>query len=415
MNTHTREEFSAVQRVTPEEQMSMVLASEAKARIEARFIIGQKMPRNEEDSRQRILDRCKDYEFAAEAIYKKPVSNRDIEGLSIRFAEEALVLWKNMDSETVIVSDTEDKRINRVTTIDYQSNSSFTKMFTAYKTVERKKESDRDVIDTRRNSAGKLVYIVLATEDEFNNKEAAQESKIRRNQVIALLPADLKRDALETCKKTVAKKLKADPLTERRKVFDAFKAEGIYASELVKIIPSGNIETIDVSEIEHLRQIYIAIREGHATWASILKEYGKASDDTDDSDGEETKSALSRVTERLKKNQREQQTAPEQTKTVNRITEKQVNRLFAIRKENGITDLVFKDYLKNNYGLTTSKDITVDMYNDICNWCEQAGKTLKTQERKLNQSEINELADSLDEDTSDGLFGEETKDSTYKD
>src|SRR3954464_1839255 len=96
------------------ETSSSAIAAREKASVEARFIMAANRPRDFETSRRRLVDACKRPGFAAMARYSKPVGRERIEGLSIRFAEEARVLWGNMDVTVLLVFDDDMRRIYRV-------------------------------------------------------------------------------------------------------------------------------------------------------------------------------------------------------------------------------------------------------------------------------------------------------------
>ncbi len=50
------------------------------------------------------------------------------------------------------------------------------------------------------------------------------------------------------------------------------------------------------------------------------------------------------------------------------ISESQRRRLFAISHKSGIKDADVKNYLQDKYGITSSKAITSDVYEEICEW-----------------------------------------------
>jgi len=52
------------------------------------------------------------------------------------------------------------------------------------------------------------------------------------------------------------------------------------------------------------------------------------------------------------------------------ISEAQAKRLYAIASSKKIPDAEVKEYLKKTYGITTSKEIKREWYEDICKWAE---------------------------------------------
>lgn len=65
----------------------------------------------------------------------------------------------------------------------------------------------------------------------------------------------------------------------------------------------------------------------------------------------------------------EQSTHPDN----NTISEPQRKRLFAITKQSGVPEEEVKAYIKREFGFESSKEITKDTYETICQWVESAG------------------------------------------
>lgn len=242
-------------------------AAAAKSRIEAAYIVALKRPRNADDARIRILDACKRPEFAARVEFSKPVGGRSIKGPSIRFAETALRLWGNIDSDIQVVYDDANFRRINVRITDLETNSTFSKQLNIRKTVERKNASGRDgvVLGERMNSNGEKVYIVQSTDDELMNKENALISKALRNEGLRLIPSDIIDEALATAQNTLRDRDAKDPAAAKKRLFDAFASIGVKPKDLEKHL-KHSVDSISPAEIENLRAIYTAIKEGDATW-----------------------------------------------------------------------------------------------------------------------------------------------------
>ena len=119
-----------------------------------------------------------------------------IRGLSIRFAEAALRMAGNIDVQMQAVFDDEWKRIVRITVMDLETNFAYTSEATIDKTVERRDAKDRQVLATRQNSEGRLVYVVPATEQEIALKQGSAVSKAICTQGLRLIPGEI----LDECK-----------------------------------------------------------------------------------------------------------------------------------------------------------------------------------------------------------------------
>lgn len=265
------------------ETASTALATQARAAVEARFVMALQRPRDIENFRVNILAACKRPLFAEDALYSKPVGRakneetgeweeKFVEGLSIRFAEEALRLLGNAMTETVAIYDDQFKRIIRISATDLQTNVVHHKDITVEKTVERRTlKKGQTPMGTRLNSYGDTVYLVEATEDDLAKKEGALAAKAIRDKMLMLVPADIKEEARALVKQTQAKKDAEDPDAAKRKVIDAFAARGVMPDQLAEFL-GHDLAAIQPAELQRLRAIYAAINDGEATWADIIEQ-----------------------------------------------------------------------------------------------------------------------------------------------
>jgi hypothetical protein len=253
------------------ETSSSAIAAREKASVEARFIMAANRPRDFETSRRRLVDACKRPGFAAMARYSKPVGRERIEGLSIRFAEEARVLWGNMDVTVLLVFDDDMRRIYRVQGIDLETNATEAVDVMVEKFVERRQTRDgMEIIGSRTNTSGQTVYKVRATEDDLAVKVNAQVAKSRRNCILALLPADVKEECEAQAIATLTKRDQEDPGAARKAILDSFWKLGVTPAQIVEVLGHA-VEQINPAELSLLRSYYTALKDGEATWASIVE------------------------------------------------------------------------------------------------------------------------------------------------
>lgn len=259
--------------MTVADPSAIAAAESVKARIQAAYIMAINRPRNPDDARARILEACRRPEFAARVEFSKPVSGKQMKGPSIRFAETALRLWGNIDSEVQVVYDDENFRRINVRITDLETNSTFSKQINVRKTVERKNATGRDgvVIGQRLNSKGETVFIVQSTDDELITKENALISKALRNEGLRLIPSDIIDEGLSTARETLRNKDATDPAAAKKTLLDAFSSIGVKPAELEKYL-KHKTDTISPAELADLRAVYSAIKEGDATWASYIAE-----------------------------------------------------------------------------------------------------------------------------------------------
>jgi hypothetical protein len=251
------------------ETAAMVLAAQAKALVSARYEIAIRQPRDLDDVRAKLLRECQRPSFAEVAIYHKPIG-KGVEGPSIRFAEAAIQAMRNLAIETPAIYDDAEKRILRVTVSDMETNVTHSKDVTIQKTVERRSVQPGDtVIRSRQGKDGHTVYIRIATDDEILNTENALVSKALRTTGLRLVPGWLIDECMTVVKEIRAKQDANDPDAAKRKLFDAFQAIGVSVDALKQWLQhDGSI--LQPKELEELRGIYTAIKDGDTTWAEVM-------------------------------------------------------------------------------------------------------------------------------------------------
>lgn len=283
-----REEFGANQIEKRREVSQAAMVAQATAQIQAQYIMAKQNPRSWMDVRTRLLGECKRAGFAETAIYAKPQRMKNpktgrwedgfIEGLSIRFAEAAQRVAGNIRSGALTFYDDDEKRILNVYAIDLETNAILEYAVTVSKVVERSDPKDRPVLAKRFNSGGDPVYLVECTDEEFRSKEHAAVSREKRNLVLAIIPGDIREEAQRECKATKNAAVKIDPDAERKKIADAFAELKVMPSDLAAYLGHDLAQTTP-AELERLRGIFAAIREGEAVWHDFTAEKDKPAEE----------------------------------------------------------------------------------------------------------------------------------------
>jgi hypothetical protein len=269
--THVAQVGASNLPVAAGETSSSAIAAREKAAVEARFLMALHRPRDFETSRRRLMDACRRPAFAEVARYSKPVGGERITGLSIRFAEEARVMWGNMDVTTLLVFDDEERRIYRVQGIDLETNATESKDVMIEKFVERRKTREgMEIIGSRTNSTGQTVYKVRATEDDLMVKANAAISKERRNVILSLLPGDVKEECEQQAIDTLSNVDANDPAASRKKLLDAFWKYGVTPAQVAELL-GHPVEQINPAEMTLLRTYGTALKEGESTWPDIVE------------------------------------------------------------------------------------------------------------------------------------------------
>lgn len=254
-----------------QETASSGIAAQAKAMVESRYIMAMRNPRNWDQVRLDLIAECRRPAFAhnKSTYYKKPIGN-GVEGLGIRFVEVALRCMRNVLIETNMIFEDEHKEIHRVSVTDLESNITYPLDIKVTKTVERSKPcDDGSYLAVRINSQNKKVYTIPANDDDLLNKRGALVSKAIRTLGLRIIPGDLCDEAEEIIKKIRLDKAAKDPDAERKLIVDSFANIGVRAVDLVEYL-GHPIEQCSPAQLVDLRAIYGAIRDGEATWKSVM-------------------------------------------------------------------------------------------------------------------------------------------------
>lgn len=251
------------------ELATAAVAAQAKAMVEARYIVALQRPRDIDAARVKLLAACKRPRFAEAARYVKPVG-RGIEGPSIRLAEEAARCMTNIDVQIPTIYDDERRRIVRVSATDLEANITYDKDVTIEKTVERNSVKEgQQLVGQRMGSRGQAVYIVLASDDEILNKENALTSKALRACLLRLVPGDILEEAMDQVYATLRDRNAQDPGAERKRIVDGFAALHIMPDRLKEYL-GHDLDVTTPAELLDLRGIYTALKDGEATWAEVM-------------------------------------------------------------------------------------------------------------------------------------------------
>ncbi len=253
------------------ETATALAAAQAKAQVEARFLVAINRTRSIDAARVALLNDCRRHNFAEVATFNRPVGGgHNAMGPSIRFAESAARAWTNLDIDARTIYDSAEKRIIAVKVTDLESNVTYTVEIAVNKTVERRKlKAGQVALASRTNSTGQTVYLVEATEDDLLAKGNALISKAIRTSIIRHLPGDLVDEGQRVCAQTLRNRDSRDPDASRKRIVDSFASLNVPVAELSDLL-NHDIGSASPTEMEYLRGVYAAIKEGHTTWGEVL-------------------------------------------------------------------------------------------------------------------------------------------------
>jgi hypothetical protein len=115
-----------------------------------------------------------------------------------------------------------------------------------------------------------MTYTVPANDDDLLNKRAAQISKAIRTLGLRIIPGDLQDEAEGIIKAVRMDEAARDPSAERKRIADAFAEIGVKAADLTAYL-GHTLDTCSPPELVDLRGIYGAIKDGEATWKSVIE------------------------------------------------------------------------------------------------------------------------------------------------
>jgi hypothetical protein len=252
-------------------QMAMILAAQVQAEIQAAVIMAERSPRDWDIVREKVLKECKRPSFATVARYHKPIG-KGVEGWSIRFAEAAIASAKHIHTTTRTIWEDDEQRKILIKVWDAQEGVSYADEVSIEKTVERRSvDKETEVVRTRKNSKGDLLYIIRATEDDLLNKVNAAKSKSIRNSGLRLIPGWILDQALTEVKTTLKAEDSENPDAARQRLFDLFGELGVDVASLKKFL-GHDATQLSPAEMTTLRGLYAELRDGQTTMFEIFQQ-----------------------------------------------------------------------------------------------------------------------------------------------
>ena len=86
---------------------------------------------------------------------------------------------------------------------------------------------------------------------------------------LRLIPGDLVDEALWRVRQTMAKEDAQNPDMAKNRIIDAFNSLGV-SVEALKDYVGHELSALDPNELQHLRSIYSAIKDGETSWKAVM-------------------------------------------------------------------------------------------------------------------------------------------------
>jgi hypothetical protein len=245
------------------------------AEVKARTAVALQRPRDWDAVRQRLLKEVSRPGLAEQAEYQIPRASTTITGPSIRLAEAAVRAMGNLAVSVRVTEDGKAVRKGEVVVCDLENNTTYSAAWVIEKTMERRKlpasVAAEDVLGVRSTADGAKIYVLKAPETEVQLKQGAVVSRVLRGLALRLLPGDLLEEALDLARQVRTGALQAqDPEAVRKKIADSFASLGITVEMLAEYLAHPLSQTTP-AEIDDLRKLYVAIKDGATTWAEAIE------------------------------------------------------------------------------------------------------------------------------------------------
>lgn len=263
------------------ETASTAIAAQARAEVEARFVMAMQRPRDLDNVRQQLLKDCERPNFAKRAYYSVPRRGATgrmtgaedrVEGLSVRFVERAIQVSGNIGQATRVLYDDEYKRLISVSATDLETNATYSRDLIVEKTVEKSRlHKDDVVLETRHNDKGAMVFIIACTEAELLVKESNLVSRTFRTEAIRFVAPD----TIDECEAQIVATVRArdakDPDAARKEIADGFASLNVMPSDL-KTYLGHDLGQCSPAQLTQLRGLWVGIRDGAISWAQVMAE-----------------------------------------------------------------------------------------------------------------------------------------------
>lgn len=215
--------------------------------VQAAVFMAKRFPRNEDESRARILRACKRPGLASKAIYSYPKGGQKISGPSVRLMEAVAQSWGNIQSGVVELEQREGESTCMAYCWDIETNTRECKIFTV-----------KHAISTKNGMK------VLTDPREIYELVANQGARRKRACILNIIPGDIVDEAIEACNKTLAGNNQRPLIDRLRELTDRFMTYySVPISSIEKYFgyPLSVFTEMDGAE---LAGIYTALRDGAA-------------------------------------------------------------------------------------------------------------------------------------------------------
>lgn len=256
--------IEAASLISPRGSVETTAAATAIAAMQAQMQLALMNPRDIDLVRQKLHRAMSRFETADKATYSYPRGTTQVVGPSVYLAREMAIHWRNLTTGSAVIEDNDETRTVRVYAWDMETNIRKEMDVSFRKVVERK--------------VGNKTQTYPANERDLLELTNKASAKAERNVLLALMPDDLKRDAVVWAQDTVKKGMTDDPEAVRKKIVTSFGKLGVTPKELEAYL-GRPLETLQgkaaVNDLQTLRGVFSRMQEGESTWHMVVLEKAK--------------------------------------------------------------------------------------------------------------------------------------------
>lgn len=227
--------------------MVQIEQSRAVQEVQASLIIAKRFPRDINAVYSSIMASCKRISLAKQAMYSYPRGGQMVTGPSIRMAEVLAQNYGNLDFGVRELERRGKVSIAESYCWDMQTNTRQTKVFEVPHEIELKGGRKKYLTDPRD------IYELVA-----NNG-----ARRLRACILGIIPGDIVENAVDQCRKTLAKG-DGRPLGDRIREMVAIFSELGVTKELIEKRLGHSLDTMSGEELADFASIYTTLRDGQS-------------------------------------------------------------------------------------------------------------------------------------------------------
>lgn len=223
------------------------VATKELGEIQARVFLAKQFSRNPAEAYDRIMTACQRPGLANVAIYTFARGGTNINGPSIRLAEEIVRDWGNIDCGWVELERRKGESTVRAYAWDLETNA-YKQLIFVVPHVRSKK------------SAGQEIQVPITNERDLYELIANQASRRLRNCILTLIPGDVVEAAVDQCHRTLVTQCKITP-DRLKNMVSAFEPYGVTKQQIETRI-QRKLEAITPAQFVKLTEIFNSLKDG---------------------------------------------------------------------------------------------------------------------------------------------------------